>query len=50
VAKALRLATSTVVLGAVLFLAAGTTAWPEAWGYLAVITVVLGVYSLVGLW
>ena len=47
VAEALRLVTSTVVLGAVLFLAAGTTAWPEAWGYLAVITVVLGVYSLV---
>jgi hypothetical protein len=47
VAKALRLAASTVVLGAVLFLAAGTMAWPAAWGYLAVITVVLGVYSLV---
>ena len=44
VARALRLVTSTVVFGAVLFLAAGTLAWPAAWGYLAIITAVMAVY------
>ncbi len=40
-ARALRLVISTVVFGALLFLAAGTLAWPAAWGYLAVITAVM---------
>jgi protein-S-isoprenylcysteine O-methyltransferase Ste14 len=44
---ALRLVASMAVFGAILFVTAGTLAWPAAWGYLAVITVVLGVYSFV---
>ncbi len=43
----LRLATSMAALGAILFLTAGTVAWPAAWGYLAVITTVMGVYRSV---
>jgi len=47
VARALRLIVSTVVFGAVLFLAAGTVAWPAAWGYLAVITAVMAGYGTI---
>jgi protein-S-isoprenylcysteine O-methyltransferase Ste14 len=47
VARALRLVISTAVFGAVLFFAAGTVAWPAAWGYLAVITAVMAVYSTI---
>jgi protein-S-isoprenylcysteine O-methyltransferase Ste14 len=43
----IRLATGTVVFSAVLFLAAGTLAWPAAWGYLAIITTVLAAYSTI---
>jgi protein-S-isoprenylcysteine O-methyltransferase Ste14 len=37
----------TAAYGALLFLCAGTARWPAAWAYLAVITVVLAVTSLV---
>jgi hypothetical protein len=45
-AAAVRLVAMTVVLGAALFFLAGTFAWPAAWGYLAVMFVVIGVYGL----
>jgi len=47
VARALRLVISTVVFGAVLFLAAGTLAWPAAWAYLAIIALTMGVYGTI---
>ncbi len=43
----IRLVVSMVAFGAVMFLVAGTVDWPAAWGYLAVITIVMAVYSLV---
>lgn len=45
VSAAIRLVVSTACLGTVLFLVAGTMDWPAAWGYLAVITTVMGVYA-----
>jgi protein-S-isoprenylcysteine O-methyltransferase Ste14 len=44
---AARLVTVTAVSGAMLFLAAGTLAWPAAWAYLVIITSVMGVYSAI---
>ena len=41
------LAAMTLVSGVVIFVAAGTVAWPAAWVYLAVISVLLGVYSAI---
>jgi len=43
--RALRLVIATVVFSAVLFLTAGTLAWPAAWCYLAIITAVMAVYG-----
>lgn len=42
-----RLVVGTAVYGAVLFFCAGTIAWPAAWVYLAVMTVVFAVYMAV---
>lgn len=47
VAAAVRLAGATVASGILLFLLAGTTAWPAAWAYLAGVTLVLGAYSAI---
>jgi protein-S-isoprenylcysteine O-methyltransferase Ste14 len=46
---ALRLAATMVVYAVVLFGCAGTAAWPAAWVYLAVMTVIMAAYSVV-LW
>lgn len=46
-ATAARLVISTVVFGAVLFLAAGTLAWPAAWGYLVIISAVIAIYAAI---
>jgi protein-S-isoprenylcysteine O-methyltransferase Ste14 len=43
----IRFVLSTIAFGSVLFLAAGTLAWPAAWAYLAVIIVVMGVYGTI---
>lgn len=45
--KAIRLVVSTIFFGALLFVLAGTVAWPAAWVYLALVTVSLGVYSTI---
>lgn len=42
-----RLVVMVAVLGGALFGLAGTFAWPAAWGYIIVVTVVVGVYGLV---
>jgi len=42
-----RLVAMVAVLGGALFGLAGTFAWPAAWGYITVVTVVIGVYGLV---
>jgi protein-S-isoprenylcysteine O-methyltransferase Ste14 len=44
-ATAVRLVVMITVLAAALFLLAGTLAWPAAWGYIAVVSLVMGVYS-----
>jgi len=43
----IRLVISTAVFGAMLFVTAGTLAWPAAWGFLAVITGVMAVYAAI---
>lgn len=45
----LRLSATTVVYALVLFGCAGTTAWPSAWLYLALMTVIMAAYAVV-LW
>jgi protein-S-isoprenylcysteine O-methyltransferase Ste14 len=47
VRSAIRLFGSTLVFGALLFLAAGTVAWPAAWAYLGIVVVILVAYSTV---
>ena len=47
VAGAIRLVISTTIFGAILFLVAGTVAWPAAWAFLAIITAVIAVYSAI---
>jgi protein-S-isoprenylcysteine O-methyltransferase Ste14 len=47
VAAALRLAASTVVFAGMLFVAAGTLAWPAAWAYLAIISGVMVAYGAI---
>lgn len=47
IAGVLRFLAATLTWGALLFLLAGTTAWPAAWAYLGVTVVVLGVYLLI---
>jgi len=42
-----RLVAMVAVLGGALFGLAGTFAWPAAWGYVAVVLAVIGVYALV---
>jgi protein-S-isoprenylcysteine O-methyltransferase Ste14 len=42
-----RLVVSMLVFGAVLFLLAGTMAWPAGWAYLAVNVVILAAYSVI---
>ncbi len=44
---ALRLTLSTLFFGALLFVTAGTAAWPAAWAYLALVTASLVAYSLI---
>jgi protein-S-isoprenylcysteine O-methyltransferase Ste14 len=41
----LRLGAATIVYAVVMMACAGTVAWPEAWAYLAVMTVVMVAYS-----
>ena len=43
--RAVRLAFATITFGAILFLTAGTAAWPVAWAYLSIVTTSLLVYS-----
>jgi len=47
VAAAFRLAASTVVFACMLFVAAGTPAWPAAWAYLGIITAVMVAYGVI---
>ena len=47
VVGAIRLATGTAAFAALLFLAAGTVAWPAAWLYLAVVTLGMAVYAVI---
>lgn len=44
---AIRLAAGTAAFAALLFVAAGTAAWPAAWAYLAIITAVMVVYAAI---
>lgn len=44
---AVRLVTATAGFGAVLFVTAGTLAWPAAWAYLAIMTIALLAYAAV---
>lgn len=37
----------TIAVGAILFVAAGTVAWPTAWVYLAIVVAALAVYSTI---
>lgn len=43
---AARIIVMTVVVGTILFLAAGTLAWPAAWAYLAIVTVIMATYTV----
>ena len=47
VAGVIRLVIGTVVFSTMLFLAAGTVAWPAAWAFLAIITAVMVVYGII---
>jgi protein-S-isoprenylcysteine O-methyltransferase Ste14 len=47
VGAALRFVASTVAFAALLFLTAGTLAWPAAWAYLVIITVVMVIYGAI---
>jgi protein-S-isoprenylcysteine O-methyltransferase Ste14 len=42
-----RLVAATLLFGALLFLLAGTVAWPAAWAYLAINVAILVVYSVI---
>jgi protein-S-isoprenylcysteine O-methyltransferase Ste14 len=44
---AVRVIASTTVVGAILFLAAGTLDWPAAWAYLAIVTVIMATYTVI---
>jgi hypothetical protein len=44
--RVLRLVVTTLFFGGLLFLTAGTVAWPAAWAYLALVTASLVVYSV----
>jgi len=44
---AIRLVAGTAAFAALLFVAAGTAAWPAAWAYLAIITAVMAVYAAI---
>ena len=46
-AGAIRLVAGSVAFAALLFVTAGTTAWPAAWAYLATVTAVMVVYALI---
>jgi protein-S-isoprenylcysteine O-methyltransferase Ste14 len=46
VAPVLRLAATTIVYALVLFGCAGTAAWPAAWSYLAVMTIIMSAYAV----
>lgn len=41
------MAVTTVVSGALLFLLAGTIAWPAGWAYMTIVVAVLGAYSVI---
>ncbi len=45
IAGGLRLVAGTAACAALLFVAAGSAAWPAAWAYLAIITAVMVVYA-----
>ena len=47
VAGAIRLVAGTAAFAALLFIAAGTAAWPAAWGYLAIISAVMVGYAVI---
>jgi len=47
VRNALRLVVGLLVYGAALFIAAGTVAWPGAWGYLVIASIVMVVYGAI---
>jgi protein-S-isoprenylcysteine O-methyltransferase Ste14 len=44
--RVLRLVVTTLFFGGLLFVTAGTVAWPAAWAYLALVTASLVVYSV----
>jgi protein-S-isoprenylcysteine O-methyltransferase Ste14 len=45
-AAVIRLVISSAIVGATLFLAAGTTDWPAAWAYFVIVTAVMAVYGV----
>jgi protein-S-isoprenylcysteine O-methyltransferase Ste14 len=47
VGAAIRFAFSTMAFAALLFLAAGTVAWPAAWAYLAIMTGMMALYGTI---
>lgn len=47
VSGAIRLVAGTAAFAALLFIAAGTVAWPAAWAYLAIISAVMVVYAVI---
>jgi protein-S-isoprenylcysteine O-methyltransferase Ste14 len=47
IGRFLRFVVATVMFGGLLFLTGGTLAWPEAWAYLALVTAVLVVYTVI---
>ena len=47
VRAAIRLVTMLAVSGGALFLLAGTLDWPAAWGYLGVISLIMGTYMVI---
>src|SRR5512137_3054535 len=47
VAGAIRLVAGTAAFAALLFVTAGTAAWPAAWAYLVTISAVMAVYAVI---